>query len=276
MLKRTFLALSVVALTVTGIAQAQENATLVLRSGERISGQLEDMGGVGFTVKVNGVERQIPTNDVAVIDFGAGDMSSADWEKISGGNHMVWLKNGQTVEGSLYDIGGSSPLRITFKTTSGDREFSSSEIARIVLARPNNASGVAATTGSAPGTAITVSGRQQWTATGMYVQRGQVVTLHTTGEIQLSGDPNDMATADGAKAQRYASRSPLPRNLAGALIGRIGNGRPFGIGTQTSITMPASGQLFLGVNDDSFNDNQGEFRVELQTTGAAGTAVPRR
>ncbi len=274
MFKRTFLALFVAALTVTGIAQAQENATLTLRSGEKISGQLVDLGGVGFTVKVNGVERQIPTNDVAVINFGAADMSDADWAKVSAGNQIVWLKNGQTVEGSLYDIGGTAPLRITFKTASGDREFSSSEIARIVLARPTNASAVA-TSGSAStsGTGIAVSGRQQWTPTGIYVQRGQVVTFRTSGEVQLSGDANDMATPDGAKAQRYASRAPLPRTLAGALIGRVGNGRPFGIGTQTSVTMPASGQLFLGINDDSLTDNQGEFRVEIQTTGGA---VPRR
>ena len=275
MLKRTFLALSLVGLAAAGVARAQENATLILKSGERISGQLEDMGGVGFTVKVNGVDRQIPTNDVAVIDFGAGDMTSADWSKISGGQQVAWLKNGQMVEGSLYDIGGSQPLRITFKTASGDRELSSSEVSRIVLARPNNVNPVATSGSASPGgSEITVSGRQQWTPTGMYVQRGQVVTFQSSGEIQLSGDTNDIATVDGAKAQRYVSRSPLPRTLAGALIGRIGNSRPFGIGSQTSVTMPAAGQLFLGVNDDSLNDNQGEFKVQVQTVG--GGAVPRR
>ncbi len=275
MLKRTFLALSLVALAATGIAQAQENATLILKSGERISGQLEDMGGVGFTIKVNGVDRQIPTNDVAVIDFGAADMTSEDWSKISSGQQVAWLKNGQMVEGSLYDIGGSQPLRITFKTASGDRDISSSEISRIVLARPNNVNPVATSgsTASPSGSAITVSGRQQWTPTGIYVQRGQVVTLQSSGEIQLSGDANDISTVDGARTQRYVSRSPLPRTLAGALIGRIGNGRPFGIGSQTSLTMPAAGQLFLGVNDDSLNDNQGEFHVQVQTVG--GGAVPR-
>ena len=271
MLKRTFLALSLVALAAVGIARAQENATLILKSGERISGQLEDMGGVGFTVKVNGVDRQIPTNDVAVIDFGAADMSAADWSKVSGGQQVVWLKNGQTVEGSLYDIGGSQPLRITFKTASGDREFPSSEISRIVLARPNNVSAVA-TSGSASGSTIAVSARQQWTPTGIYVQRGQVVNFTTNGQVQLSGDPNDVATVDGAKAQRYASRAPLPRSLAGALIGRIGNSKPFGIGSQPSVTMPAAGQLFLGINDDSLADNQGDFEVQVQAVGGG----PRR
>ncbi len=69
MFKRTILALSVAALTFTGVAQAQENATLTLRNGDKVIGQLVDLGGVGFTVKVNGTERNIPTNDVAVIDF---------------------------------------------------------------------------------------------------------------------------------------------------------------------------------------------------------------
>ena len=50
MLKRMVFALSVAALTFTAVAQAQENATLVLRSGERVSGQLVDLGGVGFTM----------------------------------------------------------------------------------------------------------------------------------------------------------------------------------------------------------------------------------
>ena len=27
--------------------------------------------------------------------------------------------------------------------------------------------------------------------------------------------------------------------------------------------MPADGQLFLGVNDDGYEDNQGEFRVDI-------------
>ena len=59
-----------------------------------------------------------------------------------------------------------------------------------------------------------------------------------------------------------------PTDLPGALVGRIGpNGQPFGIGGATSVPMPAAGQLFLGVNDDGFEDNQGEYRVEITRTG---------
>src|SRR3982751_611452 len=129
MLKRTVLgALCVAAMLTGGIAQAQENATLVLRSGERVTGQLVDLGGVGYTVRVNGQDRHIPQNDVAVIDFTGGTMTDADWAKFSGPSVVV-LRNGQTVNGSLYDIGGTSPLRLTIRTSDGDREISSTEVA---------------------------------------------------------------------------------------------------------------------------------------------------
>jgi len=47
------------------------------------------------------------------------------------------------------------------------------------------------------------------------------------------------------------------------LIGRVGNGQPFAIGAETDVTMPASGRLYLGVNDDYVRDNTGDFIVEM-------------
>ncbi len=274
MFKRTILALSVVALTFPAIARAQESATITLRSGDKVSGELMDMSGVGFTVKVNGTERQIPTNDVAVIDFGGSSMTDADWTKIPGGRPTVILKNGEAVPGRLVDIGGSSPLRMTVRGRGGDRDLSSSEISHIVLSRPANApAGTSATDSSnanlapATGAGIVVSPRQAWTGTGISVKKDQTLSFNATGEVQLSGDSNDVATPFGSKAGRKASNAPLPSVLAGALIGRIGtNGQPFAIGSGVSIRMPADGQLFLGVNDDGFEDNRGEFRVDIGRT----------
>lgn len=269
MFKRTVLALSAAALTIAGAAQAQEHATLTLRSGERVSGQLVDMGGSGFEVRVNGQARQIPTHDVAVIDFSGGAMSDADWAKVQDGPQVV-LKNGSTVNGQLFDIGGTSPLRITVKTASGDRDFSSSEISRIILAKPSGTSAAQGQSAlaAATGNGVSVSPRQQWTSTGLTVKKGEVLTFNTSGEVQLSGDAGDVAAAAGSKAGNKSAGGPLPGALAGALIGRIGNGQPFAIGNQTRVPMPAAGQLFLGVNDDKLDDNQGEFRVDIQRTNA--------
>lgn len=270
MLKRTVLsAFCATAMLVTGVAYAQDSATLTMRSGERVSGQLVDLGGVGYTIRVNGSERQIPQNDVAVIDFTGGTMTDADWAKFSGPTVVV-LRNGQTVNGSLYDIGGTSPLRLTIRTSDGDREISSSEVARIIIARPDNAVGTSGSTPTfipAPAGAggVTVSASQPWTNTGVAVRKGQRLTFSTTGEVQLSDDPGDIANADGSKNARYAPNAQIRNVLAGALIGRIGpNGQPFGIGNQSMIVAPATGILFLGVNDDGFADNRGAFQVVVR------------
>jgi hypothetical protein len=269
MLKRTVLsAFCAAALLVTGVVFAQESATLTLRSGERVSGQLVDLGGVGYTIKVNGTDRQIPQNDVAVIDFTGGAMSDADWAKFTGTSQVV-LRNGQTIDGQLYDIGGTSPLRLTIKTGGGDREMASNEVARIVMARPDNVStGTtgSTTTGIAPTQpvtgAITVQANQAWTSTGRTVRKGQRVTFTTTGEVQLSDNPSDIANANGAKDGRRAAGSPVPQAAAGALIARVGNGAAFPIGASNqAVTMPANGILFLGINDDGFGDNRGNFQV---------------
>jgi hypothetical protein len=274
MLKRTIMALTVAALAYAATpAEAQETATLLLRSGESVRGQLLDMGGVGFTINVNGDERRIPTNEVAVIDF-TGNPSEINWTSVTGDPHIV-LRNGDKVEGRLYDIGGTTPLRITLRTSSGERDFPSSEVGRIVLARPTNVAAASATATTGSGAGIVVPANQRWVSTGLTVSKGETLRLNTTGEIRLSNDQNDMAGPAGARSQRFAPNSPLPRNFAGALIGRIGtSGQPFAIGDMTSVQMPESGQLFLGINDDNVSDNHGEFRVEIQRT--TGSPIRRR
>ena len=224
MLKRTVLsAFCAAALFVTGAAYAQESATLTLRNGDKVSGQLVDLGGVGYTVTVNGTERHIAQNDVAVIDFAGGSMSDADWAAFNG-TSKVMLRNGQSFDGSLYDIGGSSPLRLTIRTANGEREVSSNEVSRIVMSRPDNiavatsgSTGIANTPSVAG--AITVNANQPWTSTGISVKKGQRINLVTTGEVQLSDDTNDIANANGAKSGRTIANGLIKNGPAGALIG---------------------------------------------------------
>ncbi len=73
--------------------------------------------------------------------------------------------------------------------------------------------------------------------------------------------------ADRAEAAGHGDKrvpgAPLPQVFAGALIGRVGNGAPFGVGNQTSIRAPGNGPLFLGINDDNVGDNAGQFQVSI-------------
>jgi len=266
MIKRTVVALSMAAIAMAGTAAAQENATFTLKSGERLSGQLVDMGGAGFAVQVGGQQRQIPTNDVAVIDFTGAGANQADWDRLSNGQFAV-LKDGQVVTGELTDVGGTSPLRLTFRSNGADRDLQSNQVARIVLARPNDAAtgtGTGGSTGSTASGDITVSAREQWTPTGITVRRGEPLTINASGEIKIGGPGNPTASPAGAGATERAN--PIPSVPTGALMGRIGSGAPFLIGNQTQIQAPAAGQLFLGVNDSHLQDNEGSFQVQVHRT----------
>lgn len=249
-------------------ATAQEGATLVLKSGERISGELIDLGGVGFTMRVNGQNRNFGTNDVAVIEFAGGNPNPDVLARLQSGRQVVVLRNGQTIEGRLSDIGGTHPLRISVDTPSGNRDFTSSEVAQIYLASPPGSAPVG-TPGAppppapTPAGAIRVDANQPWVNTGLTVNRGNRILFSASGDIMVA--PGMSAGVNGTPALRSNNQFPVPNAAVGALIGKVGNSQPFLVGSNTGpITMPADGQLMLGVNDDHFADNSGSFTVTIE------------
>jgi hypothetical protein len=275
-MRKTVIAMSIAAFAAAGTAFAQENATFTLRSGERQAGQLVDLGGAGFSVRINGQDRQIPANDVAVIDFSGGGTSQADWDRLNSGQFVV-LRDGQIITGQLTDVGGTAPLRLSFNVSGSNRDFHSNAVARIVLARPSDVpatslpSTLPSTEGGTGTDGMLVPARQRWTPTGLTVRRGETLTFNATGEVRLGAGADARATAGGSGER--SNENPVPTATTGTLIGRVGNGQPFAIGAQGSVPMPAAGQLFLGVNDTHLDDNDGSFMVRIQR-GAA--ARPRR
>jgi len=132
-----------------------------------------------------------------------------------------------------------------------------------VLTRAEMAGG-AAGKASQDAATVAVGGTTRWVDSGLHVFAGDTVRFQTTGSIQMSGDASDVADPGGSRTRRLANDSPLPNQLAGALIGRIDHGAPFFIGARTMpIPMRQTGQLFLSMNDDYLDDNRGEFRVSV-------------
>jgi hypothetical protein len=291
--KSCVVALLAVAAT-TAVLVAAPRATLILRNGDRVNGDLIDMGGSGFTVRTGGGEKTIATDEVAAIDFQGGPIPGEVATKVQAGRPFVVLRNGDIIDGRLIDIGGTDPLRLTVRTSDGERDFNSNEVSRVVLTRwegmPASAvkpaeqrtnvnpteqptaqptaqpSTPAQHTLAQGGPGISVPGNPCWTDTGVSVQRNQLVSFQASGEIGLSSNVDDIAGPSGSRTGRYAPNAPLPSVLAGALLGRVANGRPFGIGDQAqALVMPATGKLYLGINDDQCGDNRGEFRVLLVT-----------
>ena len=273
------MARGVAALVVLGILMAvtvslaqAAPVTLILRSGDRVRGELIDLKTGGFVVRVGGAEQQIAQGDVAAIAFTNAQIPPAETAKIQDGRALVVLLSGQTFYGSLADVGGTSPLRLSFRTPDGDRELSSDQVARVYFSRWQgmpDAGGATTLPGEAPGldqggAGTTIPANPCWTNTSRSVRQGQRVTFNGSGEIQLSADRNDLAGVAGSRTGRTSPNAPIPGALAGALIGRVGNGQPFAIGDQkTAMAMPASGQLWLGINDDHCGDNRGQFKVQI-------------
>lgn len=283
------------ALLVPGQASAQgsDDITVLLRSGERVSGRLEDLNGGTLFVRVSpNDQRKLAVTDVALIDYvgGAQGLPETELGSARGADHVLVMRNSQVVPGRLVDIEGGvgsdkpGDRRVyVFRTSSGEeRRVAAEEVGRVYLGQFPSGTGSAAAgakTLSMPESAsgIRVPANQAWTATGIRVTEGQSVIFSVQGEVQLSTAADNRATAAGAEGgRRAADRAPLPSALAGALVGRIGNGAPFGIGNQTVVPMPATGELYLGVNDDEVGDNSGGFVVDVKPQGGPAPVRRRR
>lgn len=125
---------------------------------------------------------------------------------------------------------------------------------------------VTGATGDRTTDVVIVRAEQRWTDTGINVTRGDRLQVKADGTIVMSGTAQggDTATPAGSRTGRRAPDAPFPQQPAGGLIGRIGDSGPFYFGDGGALgAVPASGRLFLGVNDDYLGDNSGEFRVTI-------------
>ncbi|HKB11134.1 MAG TPA: LecA/PA-IL family lectin [Vicinamibacterales bacterium] len=256
------------------VAMANHPATFILRSGERVSGELSYKGGTSYTL--NG--KDYPSSDIAIIEFAGGTPSAAELQQIptvdnnpsEHERHVFVTRSGEVILGKIYHISADGNT-FTYDRNGGGREdISSDQLARVYVnpaaARHVYASvlGTAATPAAVPtsGTSIRVNANQAWTDTGLTVKQGDRVAFSASGEITYGRSPGQTASPDGGADHR--AQYPIPSVPVGALIGKVGNSPPFGIGTQTQpLAMPASGKLMLGINDNELADNGGFFTVTV-------------
>ena len=125
------------------------------------------------------------------------------------------------------------------------------------------ATGVSDAAVATSGDFIRVEGSQPWTDTGIAVRAGDTITFDAQGTVRISNNRNDIAGVGGTLSGRRESNAPMPNQVAGALIGRIGNSPAFFIGNRRSVRAPFNGRLYLGVNDDYLDDNSGDFQVTV-------------
>ncbi len=268
--------LGIAALALVGAAtvllQAQQSVTLHMRNGERLQATLVDLKAGGFEVRIGENDRMIAKDQVAMVDFGTGvDVPASAFNGMTPLDHLVVLKTGETFMAEWLDVGGTSPLRLTFKTGNGERDLTSDFIARIYLAKPATVSGKPvddASGGAQADGSVNVLASQPWTDTGRTVRTGQMLTFDVSGQIRVGTGDDGLITADGVRSARgrgVLRVLPVREMPLGGLIGRVGSGQPFAIGTAPqAIRMPANGRLWLGINDLDFDGHSGAFRVVIR------------
>jgi hypothetical protein len=269
-------------LGIGAIASAQDNATVLMRDGSRFQGRIEELTANGelFVRVSQHDQRRVPVASVALIDKvgGASGLPDTELREATGSQHLLLLSNGSSVKGHLVAIRGGEgsanenlPRTYVFRTAEGNEQsYRTEQVSRVYLgafpiaatagAATNSVSDLSSGVGS-PG-ALHIAAGGGWISTGMRVRKGEWISFSTSGEVQLSDNRGDRAGVAGTA--RMAPGAPLPTVNAGALIGRIGNGKPFGIGNQAAVPMPDDGVLYLAVNDDERSDNAGEFIVSMR------------
>ena len=282
---------SVALVALTGIsAFAAERGTFILTDGERKSGtivfhgdQHENLINGYLNLGVdNGKDMTFPLGQVAVIDFVGGQPPTTELAQLGTGHTLV-TRNGATQQGRLINMTGGDTL-IWENEARQRQQYAIRDVSRVYL---NTQSAHTVFGYTAPAVAATP---QEPTRTGRNPRnqgnQGDQVNPRNRGDQGRFGDQRDQRDQrDQDPSARVITVRVDPRqgwtdsgltvnrgdrlvfetnSSVRGLIGRIGNGAAFAIGTdQRSIQMRASGRLMLDVDDDEYRDNPGAFSVRV-------------
>jgi Ca2+-binding EF-hand superfamily protein len=109
--------------------------------------------------------------------------------------------------------------------------------------------------------AIAVGGDRQWVDTGIFVNAGDTVTINARGQIRVARD-GGLMTAAGIQSGR-TDGATIPNAPVGGLVARFGETAAIFIGESRTFRSARGGRLYLGVNDNFFDDNTGQFNVTV-------------
>ena len=125
---------------------------------------------------------------------------------------------------------------------------------------------------------VTINGSPKWVDTGMDVNAGDKLHITAKGTVNMGNDTG--VTADGAPRGWLDTLRPLmvPSGGRGTLVGRVGNSdaaTPFVVGANGTVTVPAAGRLYLGINQDATQTPSGKFEVHIDRTPASAAAAAK-
>ncbi|HTL51747.1 MAG TPA: hypothetical protein VL860_04135 [Planctomycetota bacterium] len=143
-------------------------------------------------------------------------------------------------------------------------------------------------------TSLKLEGKADWCDTHVQLIPGQELRVVANGSISFktdfnrtslerrgpAGDKDTKMEAKGVDGiNYYKAKLPAPELTPFALVGRIialngeVKGKPFEIGADTVMPVPAEGQLQITSNDDSHYDNKGAWAVTILTRKMPANSV---
>ena len=183
------------------------------------------------------------------------------------GADTLILRDGRRVDGELIAVTGAT---VEFRDARGrsrivriDRE----EVRAIELDSTVLAGGISAAPVRPRGLRekdLIVSGDVPFIDTGIDVRPGQHVYFEAAGNVWWKRNQKTGPAGETRSDRERDARRPMPHRPLAALIGKVGHESAdlFFIGGDPGpIRMQSAGRLFLGVNDDYFEDNHGNFLV---------------
>ena len=283
-------AVLLLALAVTAVS-AGPLVSVVLKNGQRFSGTLVAQRADRVFLEIDNRQYSWSQDEVAVIEFVPGRANRRELSALSsvpsqfegGPAATLVLQDGQVITGRFGGIQSDGRAVAFFMGGRSRSDVNSSDIARLYLdaatartlyasnavvdsfpqaARP--AAGIAQPAGP-----FNVDARQEWMKTGVVVRQGERISFESSGQVRWGSGQAQVAGPEGADIQTSERRNyPVPQWGVGALVARVGNSRPFAIGSSSeAIVMPADGELYLGVNDSGRSDNSGSFSVRITRPG---------
>ena len=264
---------------VLAVPRAAQSDTLVLQDGRRVHGTLVSVsrGWVEFqpTDEETADPLRVAVAEVRSIQFDDGrdvaesssrtpESSSRTTFEVGGGADRV-----DPADGTVADERPARRARRGMR----DRDGAGGEAVpggEDGIVRARNRTARARDGVGRPGRMITVSATTRWTDSGIEVAAGDVISFSVAGTVSL-GDDRSLGAEGDLDAAAPAPRRPMPDRPAGALIGRIGTSPDdtFFIGAERlPFRVRTSGRLFLGINDDTLDDDDGAFQVAVTRPNA--------
>ena len=108
-----------------------------------------------------------------------------------------------------------------------------------------------------------MAGAAAWTDTGLKVTAGERINITASGQIMAG--PGQPCGPDGIAQATLDIFSLIGGGHVAALIGLVaGSSTPFLVGASYNGVAPASGQLYLGINDVGVDNNSGQFSASVR------------